>query len=272
MWIKIIFLVACCSYVSGISILPKVMRIVVIKEENSTQQHYSILRDYIPAIARNVRWESRATNLLDERGNPVPQVYGPFGEFACIDFEGNHQMSGAEYTRPSGRFIYRCEEGIEEIVACQGSPRVEEQWIPVGETMMVNGFWHKCELYKNTSVIYTQEKSCIYKGREYHIGEEIRVGFVRMTCELTGYKVIGCYFLDEQNRQVPLERGQKKEIGSVIHSCDDKKNLPITVGKAVCDTAVLHNSGYMKNRKDYNERNGIRQNYLKCKYRMTVNV
>lgn len=40
--------------------------------------------------------------------------------------------------------------------ACKASKRAEEQWIPVGKSVDVNGFWHKCESYPNGSVIYTQ--------------------------------------------------------------------------------------------------------------------
>jgi hypothetical protein len=55
----------------------------------------------------------------------------------------------------------------------------------------VDGFWHKCESYPNGSVIYTQEDACIQNGKNIHVGDEIRVGYLRVICQNSGYKAVG---------------------------------------------------------------------------------
>ncbi|KAE9550153.1 hypothetical protein FO519_006640 [Halicephalobus sp. NKZ332] len=257
MWIKIIFLITCYSYVCGLPALPKVMQMMLGNDGNITNRRYAILNSYTATGVRNVRWETMPNNMMDQNGKPVPQrMHGSSGEFGCLDVQGKQQSNGAEYTRPSGKFKYRCNDGVEEVVACKTSKRAGEQWIKVGETVNTNGFWHKCETYPNSSVIYTQENSCTYNGKDYHAGEEVRIGFLRMECQNDGYKAIGCYYVDENNNQVPLEKGQKKEAGKVTHMCDDKNgNLQYS------NTA----RGCTKNGKDYNEGDEFKQNHLKYK-------
>lgn len=59
----------------------------------------------------------------------------------------------------------------------------------------MDGLWHKCESHPNGSVIYTQESTCTSAGKEYHVGDEVNVGFLRLQCQADGYKVVGVFYL-----------------------------------------------------------------------------
>jgi hypothetical protein len=78
--------------------------------------------------------------------------------YGCIDMEGKNQPNGAEYERRNGHFKYRCNNGQEEVAACVGSDRTNKARIDVGQSLEIDGYWHKCEKYPNGSVIYTQGK------------------------------------------------------------------------------------------------------------------
>jgi len=78
----------------------------------------------------------------------------------CVDIQGRTHPESEEYERPNGRFKYRCVNGQEEVVACVGSERANKARIEVGQSLDVNGFWHKCERFSNGSAQYTQETSC----------------------------------------------------------------------------------------------------------------
>lgn len=50
-------------------------------------------------------------------GKAVQQTtFGKTGNFGCMDIAGIQQENGAEYLRPSGKFKYKCSNGIEEVV------------------------------------------------------------------------------------------------------------------------------------------------------------
>ena len=70
---------------------------------------------------------------------------------------------------------------------------------------------------------YFAETTCTSgSGKTYKVGEEVQVGFMRLECQEHGYKVVGCFYLDENNKPVSMNPGEKKEVGKVTHSCDDK--------------------------------------------------
>ena len=222
---------------------------------NSTSDRYAVITQFIASGERNVRWETMPNNQVDESGKAVKsKMHGSAGSFGCLDIQGREQSHGNEYTRPNGKFKYKCNDGIEEVVACITSARANKQWIKVGETLDVDGFWHKCEAHPNNSVIYTQENACNYNGKSYHVGDEVQVGYLRMECENDGYKVVGCYYHDSSNKAVPLERGAKKEDGKVVHFCEEKDgDLRYSA----------QSNGCTKNGKEYKEGEEFKQNHLK---------
>ena len=68
MWIKVILLVAYCSYACGVPALPKVMQMMLGNDGNITNRRYAILNTYTATGTKNVRWETMPTNLMDENG------------------------------------------------------------------------------------------------------------------------------------------------------------------------------------------------------------
>jgi hypothetical protein len=221
----------------------------------STGEKYAVLTQFMASGQRNVRWETMPNNQVDENGKAVKsKMHGSAGNFGCLDIQGREQSHGNEYTRPNGKFKYKCNDGIEEVIACISSARANKQWIKVGETLEVDGFWHKCQSYPNNSVIYTQENSCNYNGKTYHVGDEVQIGYLRMECQNDGYKVIGCYYHDSNKKVVPLERGAKKEDGKTVHYCEEKDG-------DLRYSAV--SNGCTKNGKEYKEGEEFQQNHLR---------
>lgn len=195
---------------------------------------------------------------LDAEGKPMN--FGMVGSKnpspGCVDVLGKTQSEGVEYERPSGKFKYICKNGQEEVVACMASDRANKARLSVGQTLEVNGFWHKCESYPNGSVIYTQETSCTHGGKEYRVGDEVKVGFLRLQCQEHGYKVNGCFYVDENNNVVSLNPGEKREAGKVTHFCEEKGNTLQYYAKS---------SGCTKQGKEYKEGETFSQNHLHYK-------
>ncbi|KAK0407562.1 hypothetical protein QR680_019267 [Steinernema hermaphroditum] len=126
-------------------------------------------------------------NFVDKLGNEVPNKAnshkGPDGKdvYDCIDVMGAVKAHGTEYERPNGRFKYRCNNGIEEV----------------------------------------SEPRCNVNGKDYHIGDEIEGAYIRMVCQETGYKVLGCYYFNDKKDVVKMNPGTTAEDGDVVHHCDD---------------------------------------------------
>jgi len=116
---------------------------------------------------------SLSLNILS--GNPLNAAKFTGASSGCIDIDGVNHPEGVEYERQNKHFKYRCVNGQEEvsggqkfynfgkyslninkITACIGSDRTNNARIPVGQTLDIKGYWHKCMKYPNGSVIYTQ--------------------------------------------------------------------------------------------------------------------
>jgi len=173
-----------------------------------------------------------------------------------MDAQGKEQSNGAEYERPNGRFKYKCANGVEEVVACVGSDRTKKARIAVGQTLTVDGFWHKCESHPNGSVIYTQESTCMSGGKEYRVGEEVNVGFLRLQCQDEGYKVVGCYFV-HGGQVMSLNKGEKKEIDGKTHYCEEDGDTLKYYSRGT--------GGCTKDGKKYKEGETWAQNHLQYK-------
>uniref|UniRef100_A0A914H1L5 EGF-like domain-containing protein n=1 Tax=Globodera rostochiensis TaxID=31243 RepID=A0A914H1L5_GLORO len=193
---------------------------------------YQVLKEYVLSTKRNVRYEATATQTVPSRrrtmsGNVVataeffPGIGTQNNASGCIDMDGQHRANGAEYERHNGHFMYRCKNGMEEVTACFGTERTGRARIAVGQTIRIDGYWHKCEKYANGSVIYTQETSCTSGNKDYRVGEEILVGNLRMVCGNLGYSVAGCYFY-EGNELYKLGPGEQRQVGHVTHFCEEK--------------------------------------------------
>jgi len=65
------------------------------------------------------------------------------------------------------------------VIACVGTERTKQARIQLEETLTMNGFWHKCEMMANGSVVYTQSNSCQYGGNEYPPNAEFMMGTIK---------------------------------------------------------------------------------------------
>ncbi|CAG9530159.1 unnamed protein product [Cercopithifilaria johnstoni] len=126
-------------------------------------QKSMVLTQWFSTGTRNVKYETIANNLMDSNGNIVPQkIHGRKDAnnrmiYDCTDIMGRIRQNGEEYERPNGRFKYKCDNGIEIVTACIGSERVAKAIIKVNQTLIKDGFWHKCTHHANNqSAIYTQ--------------------------------------------------------------------------------------------------------------------
>jgi len=199
---------------------------------------------------------------VDAKGNPMPSKSAGSKSadgstvFGCLDAQGKEQSHGTEYERPNGKFKYRCNNGVEEVVACVGSDRTNKARIEVGQTLDIGGYWHKCQSFPNQSVVYTQESSCSHGGKDYRVGEEVHVGFLRLQCEESGYKVVGCYYQDENGNVVSLNAGENREAGKVVHQCEEKDKTLQYSSKS---------NGCTKAGKEYKQGEEVSQNHLQYK-------
>ncbi|CAD5210834.1 unnamed protein product [Bursaphelenchus okinawaensis] len=149
---------------------------------------------------------------------PMPRIGGK-GKDTCLDRTGKTRKDGEEYECTMGKFKLRCNKGQEEVIACLGSDRTDDTWLKVGETLNKNGFWHKCEKFDNTSVVYHQELSCRDANRkEVHIGDELTVASLRLKCVVGGYEPIGC-FIQSKSGDVSLKEGEEKTIDGFPFKC-----------------------------------------------------
>jgi len=218
--------------------------------DSGAKQQYAVIKSYSLTGVKNVRWETSPMNYVDANGKPMPSKSGC--DYGTVKAHAN----GEEYERPNGKFKYRCTDGIEEVVACVGSERTNKARIEVGQTLDINGFWHKCQSFPNMSVAYTQETSCSHGGKDYRVGEEVLVGFLRLNCLDSGYKVVRCFYVDENQKPVSLNPGEKKEVGKEVHHCEEKNNTLQYFSKK---------NGCAKADKQYKEEEVFSANHLRYK-------
>nr|CAD2206118.1 unnamed protein product [Meloidogyne enterolobii] len=207
---------------------------------------YQVLKEYVFSGQKNVRYETRPLQFSDANGNPLNAAKFSGANSGCIDIDGVNHPEGVEYERQNKHFKYRCVNGQEEvsggqkiynfgkyslninkITACIGSDRTNNARIPVGQTLDIKGYWHKCMKYPNGSVIYTQASSCSTGSNEYKVGEEILLGNLRVVCGDQGYSVIGCYF-DNNGQVQKLNVGEQKQVGKATHFCESIQNYLIS--------------------------------------------
>lgn len=124
------------------------------------------------------------------------------------------------------------------ITGCVASRRANNAVIPIGETLEVNGFWHKCEYINATqNVRYTQgmlayvtvdhskvcaEPSCFMLGRELKINDTMRQGSFEVRC--TGnqdamVEIIGCYYYTTTGEIKLLMAGGQATDDVFLHTC-----------------------------------------------------
>ncbi|KAI1730541.1 hypothetical protein Ddc_03244 [Ditylenchus destructor] len=211
--------------------------------DTMNRARYAVIKEYSLTGVHNVRWETSPMKYLDAEGKPMG--FGMVGSKnpspGCVDVLGKTQSEGVEYERPSGKFKYICKNGQEDVVGMH----------------IVSFFMHKCESHPNGSVIYSQEPSCAHGGKEYRVGEEVMVGFLRLQCQEHGYKVNGCFYLDESNNPVPMNAGETREAGKATHFCEEKGNTLQYYAKS--------SQGCTKQGKEYKEGDTFSQNHLRYK-------
>ncbi|VDN20655.1 unnamed protein product [Gongylonema pulchrum] len=159
----------------------------------------------------------------------------------------------------SGKTVYDCTDIMGKamkflhcqfVEACIGSERTGGALIKPGETLNKDGFWHKCTHYpKNQTAVYTEgkrhfedqilwklyqtflkinedgykiiETACNVNDKQYHIGDLVRSAFFLMKCSEDGYKIIGCYYVGNNGKEVDMKPGTTAEANGQIHHCDD---------------------------------------------------
>uniref|UniRef100_A0AC35TWK5 DNA-directed RNA polymerase subunit n=1 Tax=Rhabditophanes sp. KR3021 TaxID=114890 RepID=A0AC35TWK5_9BILA len=139
---------------------------------------------------------------------------------SCILSDGKILAHGAERIPSNSVFIHSCLKGVDKIIGCIGSDRVNNSRIKVGETKIVNNFWHKCEPRRNGVVAYIEEDGCKVGGSYYHLGDPINLGFFRLTCTEAGYRIVGCYYLDDEGRQISMNGGDVITFKGKVHFCN----------------------------------------------------
>lgn len=187
-----------------------------------------VMTSWFGSGTRNVKHETVANNILDENGHPIAQKLNERKDasgrtvYDCTDIMGKLRRNGEEYERPNGKFKYKCENGIEVITACVGTDRTGKALIKVGQTLNKDGFWHKCTFYPNNqTAIYTEETACNVNDKLYHLGDSIRSAFFLMKCTEDGYKIVGCYYIGTNKKEVDMKPGTTVEANGQIHHCDD---------------------------------------------------
>ncbi|KAF7632129.1 hypothetical protein Mgra_00008442 [Meloidogyne graminicola] len=224
---------------------------------------YQILKEFGFTGQKNVRYETRPIEFQDVQGNPIDASKFVGTNKGCIDMEGINHPEGVEYDRQNKHFKYRCNNGQEEVAACIGSDRTDNARIPVGETLNIKGYWHKCMKYPNGStktgfdhIERLKTTSCSTERNEYRVGEEILLGNLRMVCGDQGYNVIGCYFYNKGQVQ-KLNVGEQQQIGKVTHFCEAKGNTLQYYSTGA--------GGCMKAGKEYSEGDVYSINHLRYK-------
>uniref|UniRef100_A0AC34RP26 Uncharacterized protein n=2 Tax=Panagrolaimus sp. JU765 TaxID=591449 RepID=A0AC34RP26_9BILA len=119
--LKLLTFVLGCFLINnaGVLAMPKTMKMVM-GDTGTSGSRYAVLSAYFATGSKNVRWETVPMNVMDQNGKAVPQTSsGKNGNYGCLDIAGKQQENGAEYLRPSGKFKYKCNNGIEEVVGKQ---------------------------------------------------------------------------------------------------------------------------------------------------------
>jgi len=88
------------------------------------------------------------------------------------------------------------------------------------------------------------------------VGEEVQVGFMRMQCQEHGYKVVGCFYLDDQGKPAPLNAGETRQVGQATHLCEEKNGVIQYSSKS---------SGCMRNGTEYKEGDTFSLNHIRYK-------
>uniref|UniRef100_A0A915CIQ3 Abnormal cell migration protein 18-like fibronectin type I domain-containing protein n=2 Tax=Parascaris TaxID=6254 RepID=A0A915CIQ3_PARUN len=223
-------------------------------------QRSMVLTSWTGSGSHNVRYATVSTNFRDANGDVVPNKSLPrrlpdgSTVYDCTDLMGRTRKSGDEYERPNARFKYRCDNGIERIVACIGSERSGKAIIKVGTTFMNDGFWHKCTHFpKNETANYTEEPECRVKDKRYHVGDDIRSAFFLMKCEEDGYKIVGCYYRGSNKELIKMEPGTTVDVEGITHHCDDNEgNIQYYTTASECT----------KNNRIYKEGERFKANHL----------
>ncbi|KAL3097287.1 hypothetical protein niasHT_029603 [Heterodera trifolii] len=186
-------------------------------------QRYQALKEYVVSKKQNVRYEATATQMAPKRkptmggGNATtakfpPGIDMPTNNSECVDMNGKRRSHGAGYERHNRHIIYRCNNQMEEAIACFGIERTGKARIPIGQTVQNDGYWHKCEKYANGSVTYTQ--GCyFYEGNKLHkmnLNEQQRIGLITHFCEEESKDMVQYY-----TRRVDqcIKNGRKFEDG-----------------------------------------------------------
>ncbi|KAL3991011.1 hypothetical protein ACH3XW_34130 [Acanthocheilonema viteae] len=230
-------------------------------------QRSIVLTQWFGTGIRNAKYETIGNNILDSHGNIVPQTSNGRKDvngrmiYDCTDIMGKVRQNGEEYERPNHRFKYKCNNGTEIITACIGSERIAKAIIKVDQTFTKDGFWHKCIHHvNNETAIYMEERGCNSNNKLYHVGDEIRSEFLLMKCSENGYKIIGCYYVDNK-KVIDMKPGTIAEVNGTMHHCDDNNNnIQYYTTKMGCmkyDNKYAEGEQFAKNHLRYECKNGM---------------
>jgi hypothetical protein len=193
----------------------------------------------------------------------VPQALGgsrtlPDGTKVCdcFDWTTSGIRRHEETWIKDNAWKMKCNNGSADVVACIGSRRTNFAEIPIGDTLTVNGFWHKCEsLDDGQTIRYSEETSCIVNGQELHVNETFRSGTFKMSCQPWGYGIEGCYYYDESSPEPKeLAIGESALVGIMKHTCEAVGDVPGQVKYSVEATACEQNGKIYKENETWVDR------------------
>ncbi|MFH4981240.1 hypothetical protein AB6A40_007949 [Gnathostoma spinigerum] len=191
----------------------------------------AIVTEWIGTGVRSVRKETVPNNLYNDKGEVTQDKTHPEKlpdgktAYGCIDIVGKLRKHGEEYTRPNKNFKYACKNGTEEVIACINHKGANSSLIKIGETLLAeDGIWYKCEQNAKTHVTtYTEGPRCSTNGKNYKVGDDIYSGFLHMKCEENGFAIIGCYFVDKNNKKVDMKPGSSQQMNQTLYQCSNNQ-------------------------------------------------
>lgn len=143
--------------------------------------------------------------------------------YNCVDWaSGGNKDHGSDW---KVKFWHlKCNNGTVQVVSCLSE---EGKEIPLGETVTIDGFWHKC-IEEEKQVKYSQEPSCVVNGERLKIGGTFKSGNFQMKCTENGYDIAGCIFKNTNGKEVILPAGDSLDEGIYRHSCEKTDENKVT--------------------------------------------
>lgn len=165
----------------------------------------------------------------------------------CFSTTDGFRMNGEIWKTFSNDWQVQCDNGTIRIIGCIASARANYAVIPIGETLTVNNFWHKCEYVEDKqNVRYEEEVSCPLSGRELKVGDTIRNGLFEMRCLENQWDIVGCYYYTPQGEAKLIKLGETAQSGQFLHKCEKMPNSTSVMYSYEATACVYNGTTYQK--------------------------